>query len=236
MNWFAAIYRSAVGKKAAMAISGIVLFGFVVNHMVGNLKAFLGPGELNDYAAWLRTVGYPGVPHGGILWAVRGVLLLALAVHFGSAMALWREARRARPVAYGRRQAVQVDFAARTMRWGGLILLAYAVYHLLHLTWGWSRLHPAFRHPETVDGQLRFFAYENLVAGFQSPLVAGVYIVASLMLGLHLYHGLWSLFQTLGWNHPRYNAWRRGFAVTFAVAVAAGFVSVPVAVLAGVIR
>jgi succinate dehydrogenase / fumarate reductase cytochrome b subunit len=225
MNWFLSFYRSAVGKKAVMAASGIVLFGFVLGHMVGNLKVFLGPQEINDYGHWLRAVGYPALPHGALLWLVRVGLLAAVGVHVVSAAQLYVAARRARPVGYARREAVQLDYAARTMRWGGVIVLAYVVYHLMHMTWGNA-------HPDFVAGDV----HHNLVAGFADPWVAGFYVVASLLLGLHLYHGLWSLFQSLGWSHPRYDRWRRGFAATFAVVVTLGFVAVPVGVLAGWVR
>ncbi len=225
MSWFLSLYRSAVGKKAVMAGSGILLFGFVAGHMVGNLKFFLGREEFQAYADGLRTLGYPLFPHGSLLWIARIGLLAAIGLHIHAALTLWRQARRARPEEYDRREAVQLDYAARTMRYGGVILFLYIVYHLSHLTWGST--HPDFRADDV---------YHNVLAGFQVPWVAAVYIVANLILGFHLYHGLWSLFQSLGWNHPRYNPWRRTFAVTFAVVVAAGFVSVPLAVLTGMVK
>jgi succinate dehydrogenase / fumarate reductase cytochrome b subunit len=222
MTWFRSIYRSAVGKKATMAATGLLLFGFVAGHMVGNLKFFLGPAEFQAYADGLRSLGYPLFPHGSLLWIARLALLGAVGLHVHAAATLWREARRARPRDYSRREAVQLDYAARTMRWGGVILLLYVVYHLLHLTSGDA--HPDFREHDV---------YHNVAAGFEVPWVAAVYVAANLVLGFHLYHGLWSLFQSLGWNHPRYNPWRRAFAVAFAVLVAAGFIAVPVAVVAG---
>jgi succinate dehydrogenase cytochrome b subunit len=225
MTWFFSLYRSPVGKKAVMAVTGIALFGFVLGHMVGNLKFFLGPQEFQAYADGLRSLGYPLFPHGSLLWIARCGLLVAVALHVHAATTLWLHARRARPRDYSRRELVQLDYAARTMRWGGVIILLYVVYHLLHLTWG--TVHPDFR-PDDV--------YHNVLAGFRVPWVAAVYVVANVILGFHLYHGLWSLFQSLGWNHSRYNPWRRAFAVVFSLVVAAGFIAIPVAVLAGWVR
>lgn len=225
MNWFLSFYRSAVGKKAAMAVTGLMLFGFVLGHMVGNLKFFLGPREYQAYADGLRALGYPLAPHGSLLWIARLGLLAAVALHIHAATTLWLQARKARPQDYSRREVVQLDYAARTMRYGGVIVLLYVVYHLLHLTWG--SVHPDFR-PHDV--------YHNVLAGFRVPWVALVYVAANVVLGFHLYHGLWSLFQSLGWNHPRYNRWRRTFAVVFSILVTLGFVSVPLAVLTGLVR
>lgn len=230
MNWFASFYRSAVGKKAVMAVTGIVLFGFVVAHVVGNLKAFAGPAAFDEYAAFLRDVGHPAVPHQGVLWLLRLTLLAAVVLHVHAATSLVLMARRARPRDYARYDPVQLDYAARTMRWGGVIILLYVIYHLLHLTTG--TLHPDFLPPEGGSHH----AYHNLVVGLSNPVTAWVYVLASLVLGFHLYHGLWSMFQSMGWNHPRYNRWRRAFAVVFAVAVTAGFMAVPLAVQLGVLQ
>jgi succinate dehydrogenase / fumarate reductase cytochrome b subunit len=224
MNWFVSFYKSSLGKKAAMAVSGLVLFGFVLGHMVGNLKAFLGEEALNHYAEWLREVGEPFLPHGVFLWIARLVLLASVGIHILAATQLTLQNWRARPESYRLRKRVQLDYASRTMRWSGVIVGLYVIYHLMHFTWGNV-------HRDFIPGDV----YHNVVTAFQSPLIAGVYVLANLLLGLHLYHGLWSLFQSLGWNHPRYNSWRRTFAVAFAVIVTAGFISVPLAVLAGII-
>lgn len=224
MSWLVSIYRSSLGKKAAMAVTGLALFGFVLGHMAGNLKAFLGAEELNHYAEWLREVGTPLVPHGGLLWIARLGLLAAVAVHVVAAVQLTVQNRRARPQGYRRRKGVQLDYASRTMRASGVLILIHVVYHLMHFTWGNA-------HPDFVPGD----PYHNLVVGFQVVPVSLVYIAANLLLGIHLYHGLWSLFQSLGWSHPRYNPWRRGFAVAFSLIVTVGFVSVPLGVLFGVI-
>lgn len=230
MNWFASFYRSAVGKKAVMAVTGVILFGFVVAHVAGNLKAFAGPEAFDTYAAFLRDVGYPAVPHKAVLWLLRLTLLAAVGLHIHAATSLVLMARRARPQDYAQVDPVQLDYASRTMRWGGVIILLYVIYHLLHLTTG--TLHPDFLRPEGGTHH----AYHNLVVGLANPWVASFYVVASLVLGFHLYHGLWSMFQSLGWNHPRYNRWRRTFAVIFAVAVTAGFLAVPLGVQLGILE
>jgi succinate dehydrogenase / fumarate reductase cytochrome b subunit len=225
MSWFSDLYRSAVGKKAVMAVSGLVLFGFVLGHMAGNLKLYLGPQAYNAYADFLRTVGEPAVPRGALLWVARGVLLAAVVLHVAAAWQLSRLARAARPAGYVGGTRIHTSYASRTMRWGGVIILLFVVYHLLHLTWG--TLHPSFE-PGNV--------YHNVVAGFQVWWVSVFYVAAQVALGFHLYHGLWSLFQSLGWNHPRFNAWRLTFAHVFAWVVTLGNVSFPLAVLSGLVR
>jgi succinate dehydrogenase / fumarate reductase, cytochrome b subunit len=225
MAWFPDLYRSAVGKKAVMAATGIVLFAFVLGHLLGNLKLYLGPLAYNDYARFLRTVGEPVVPAGVLLWTVRVVLLACVLLHIEAAWRLTLLSREARPMAYVAGTRIHTTYASRTMRWGGVIILLFVVYHLLHFTWG--TVHPSF-----VPGDV----YHNVVTGFQVWWVAIFYIVAQIALGLHLYHGLWSMFQSLGWNHPRFNLWRNGFAHAFAWIVTAGNVSFPVAVLSGLVR
>jgi succinate dehydrogenase / fumarate reductase cytochrome b subunit len=223
-NWFLAFYRSALGKKAVMALTGIVLFGFVFMHMAGNLKMFMGAEAYNHYAEFLRSAGEPMLPHGAGLWMFRILLLACVTLHIMAATQLTLLNRRARPVAYSRRDAVQLGYAERTMRWSGYLLAIYIIYHLMHFTVGSA--HPDFSITNP---------YSNVIIAFQSVPVVAVYIVANLLLGMHLYHGLWSLFQTLGWNHPRFNSWRRLFAVTFALVVTAGFLAVPIAVLSGLV-
>ena len=213
---------SSITKKATMAVTGFILFGWIVGHMTGNLKVFQGAEKFNAYAEFLREMGAPLFPESGVLWLVRGALTLALVLHVWSATSLTLINRRARDKDYETRKSVQLDYAARTMRWSGYLIAFYIVFHLMHLTWG--NVHHNF-----VLGN----PYANLVSGFQVLPIALVYIAANLLLGMHLYHGLWSMFQSLGLNHPSYNAWRRRFAVSFAVVVSLGFISVPVAVLAG---
>jgi succinate dehydrogenase / fumarate reductase cytochrome b subunit len=210
-----------VGKKYAMALSGIVLMGYVLLHMIGNLKFYFGAESLGAYSEWLREIGEPALPRATLLWAARIVLLVAVVVHVHAAYALTRMNRRARPQKYrSERDYVAADFASRTMRWTGVIVLLFVVFHLLDLTWG-----PA--NPDFVSGD----PYRNMVASFERVPVALAYVVANLALGLHLYHGAWSLFQSMGWVLPR----RREFAVAFAAVIVVGNVSFPLAVMTGLV-
>ena len=218
-------YRSSLGKKAVMAVTGLLLFGFVLLHMVGNLKMYQGEAKYDAYAVGLREIGAPVLGHGQALWIARLVLLAAVLLHLHAAVVLTRQSRRARPVAYSARETVQATYASRTMRWGGVILFLFVLYHLAHLTLGWA-------HPDFEAGKV----YQNVIVGFQVPWVAVLYVVANLALGLHLFHGLWSLFQTLGWHHPLLDPWRRRFAALFATVVTLGNVSFPIAVLTGLVR
>lgn len=209
-----------------MAVTGIVLFGFVLVHMLGNLKLYQGPEKINGYAEWLREVGSPLLPHSGLLWIFRIVLLGAVVLHVTAATQLTLKNRRARPDRYQRHVAIQSTFATRTMRWGGVIIALYVLYHLAHLTWGTA-------HPTFVAGDV----YGNVVSGFKIWWVSAIYIVAQIALGFHLYHGLWSMFQSLGWwesSDPR--DWRRRFAQVFALVITLGNLSFPLAVLAGVVQ
>jgi len=233
MSWIGDFWRSTLGKKAVMAVSGIVLFGYVLLHMLGNLKLYFpqyaegehaGEFPLNVYAGWLREMGAPLLPGEGALWLVRIVLIVAVVAHVWAAWQVSRASWRARPRPYEKVDRVEADYASRTMRWGGVILLLFVIYHLLHLTTGQA-------HTDFVPGDV----YHNVVAGFSVWWVSAIYIAANLALGLHLYHGLWSMFQSLGWSHPVWKPWRRYFAVAFAVVVTVGNVSFPVAVLTGLV-
>jgi succinate dehydrogenase / fumarate reductase cytochrome b subunit len=215
------LYSTHIGKKYAMAVSGMVLMLFVLVHMIGNLKLYLGASALDNYSAWLRNVGEPVLPRQTLLWAVRIALVAAVAVHIHAAYLLTMVNRRARPEAYrSPRDYVAASFASRTMRWTGIIVALFVVFHLLDLTWGAAN--PDFRAGDP---------YHNVVESFQRWPVAIAYIVANLALATHLWHGAWSLFQTMGWVFR----WRHRFAVGFAAVVAAGNVSFPIAVLTGVV-
>jgi len=223
--WLLEFYDSAIGKKAVMAITGIILLGYVLVHMVGNLKLYLGSEPMNEYARWLRTAGEPALPESVALWLLRSVLLLAFVLHIHAAVVLTRLNRRARPKGYqSPRDYWAASYASRTMRWSGVIVGLFVIFHLLDLTWGTT-------NPDFVAGR----PYENVVASFQRWPVAIVYIAANLLLGLHILHGTWSLFQSLGWNSPRFNPWRRGFAAGFAAIIVIGNVSFPIAVLTGIV-
>jgi succinate dehydrogenase / fumarate reductase, cytochrome b subunit len=221
----AGLYATAVGKKYAMALSGIVLMAFVLAHMVGNLKLYFGASSLDAYSAWLRNVGEPELPRQTLLYAERTILLVALAIHVHAAYALTRINARARPDAYrSKRDYAAADFASRTMRWTGVIVLLFVIFHLLDLTWGTA-------NPDFIAGD----PYHNVVESFQRWPVALVYVAANVALAFHVYHGAWSLFQSLGWSHPRWNVWRRRFAIAFMVVVAGGNISFPLAVLFGAV-
>lgn len=225
MSRVTALTHTLIGKKVAMAVSGVILLGFVLGHMVGNLKVFQGPEHFDAYAEGLRTVGAPLLGRGQLLWAVRLVLIVAVVLHIAAAWAVTRASWAARPQGYHAVRLVETTYAARTMRWGAIIILLFVIFHLLDLTFG--RVNPSF-----VPGD----PYHNVIATFGRVPVALGYIVAMGALCLHLYHGIESACQTLGLNHPRYNVWRRRFALGFSLVVAGGFIAVPIAVLAGVVR
>jgi len=224
MIWILGFFRSTMGKKAVMAVSGVVLFGFVLGHMLGNLKLFAGPQALNAYAEHLRVIGEPVLPESGALWIARIGLLIAVALHIYSATALTLRNRRARDRSYVQFRPQAATYASRTMRFGGIIILAFIVYHLLHFTFGTV-------HGDFIEGDV----YHNVVSGFRNPLVSSFYILAQLALGLHLYHGLWSMFQSLGLSGPRLDPFRQQFAMAFAAIIVIGNIALPVSVLAGIV-
>ena len=219
------LYRSSVGKKILMAVTGVIFVLFVLAHMYGNLKAFYGPEYFNHYAEFLREMGAPIFAHGHLLWVMRIALIAAVGIHMLMAFQLWWASYRARPVKYAKGLAPEEStYASRTIRWGGVMIGTFVVYHLLHFTIGTV-------HPDFVRGA----AYENLVIGFQSIPVVIAYAIAIGALCLHLYHGVWSAMQTLGANHPRYNRYRRPVALAVAGIIFVGFMTVPVSVAAGII-
>ncbi|MBI2838178.1 MAG: succinate dehydrogenase cytochrome b subunit [Acidobacteria bacterium] len=216
-NWITSYYSTTIGKKFVMAATGIILLGFVLVHMVGNLQIYQGQAKINHYSELLHA-------HGGLLWLARIVLLSCVLAHIVAAVQITIRNWQSRPVGYRKRGDLGVDYSARTMVWSGPIIAAFVVYHLLHLTVGSA-------HPSFIAADV----YHNLVEGFRVVPVSVFYIIANLLLGMHLYHGIWSLFQTVGWEHPRFNAARRGLSTLLAVVIAAGNISIPVAVLTGVI-
>ncbi|MEY2756039.1 MAG: succinate dehydrogenase cytochrome b subunit [Actinomycetota bacterium] len=224
------LYSTAVGKKYAMAISGLMLIGFVVVHMVGNLKMYLGEEDFNHYAEFLRELLVPILPRTVLLWLLRFGLLAAAVVHVHAAVSLTRLNREARSVKYQSARDYQVaSFASRTMRWTGSIVILFLLWHLADLTWGTTN---ALGTDSTF---VRGEAYANVVRSFERVPVAILYIVANIALGVHLFHGVWSLFQSMGWNNPRFTKWRRHLATAVATIVVVGNVSFPVAVLAGIV-
>src|SRR2546428_3837037 len=219
------LVRSLIGKKVIMAVTGVILLLFVIAHLVGNLKVFQGAEHFNAYAESLRTLGAPFLPRGLLLWAARVVLLVAVCAHIWAAIAVTRASWGARPVGYHGLAVVETTYAARTMRWGGVIIVLYVIYHLLDFTFG--RVNPSF-----VPGD----GYQHVIASFRAWPVSAPYLVAMVVVGLHVNHGLWSAFQTLGLNRPPTFWWRRGVAGTVAGLIAVGYISIPVAVLAGILR
>jgi len=218
-------WKSAVGKKWLMAVSGVILLGYVLAHMVGTLKVFLGREQIDTYAEWLRTLGEPVFPRTVVLWALRTVLIAAFFVHVVAAYQLTRMNHAARPVKYqSKRDYVAANFASRTMRWTGVIVALFLVYHLMDQTWGTAN-----------DDFVRGDPYHNMFVSFQHWPVAIVYILACIALGIHVFHGAWAMFNSLGINNPRYNLWKRYFAGTFAVVLTVGYVSMPLLIVTGVV-
>jgi len=222
------LWSSSIGKKIVMALTGVVLVGFVIAHMVGNLKIYKGEEAFNAYAVWLREMGSPLLGHEQALWIFRVVLLGAVALHMLAAWQLTRMSWAARPTGYQEKQALEATYASRTMRWGGVIIALFVVYHLLHFTFGVVGYQPGQFRPLSV--------YHNVVVGFSVWYVSAFYIVAQILLGLHLYHGVWSMIQTLGVVTARGDSVYRVAGVVITLAVVAGNISVPVAVLLGLVR
>jgi succinate dehydrogenase / fumarate reductase cytochrome b subunit len=217
VNRILALWQTAIGKKVAMAVSGALLVLFLLSHMISNVTVFIDPVHLDDYGAWLRSFG-------PLLWVARLGLIALAALHVAAAWQLTHMARGARPEAYSRHERAVSTYAARTMRWGGVLLLVFIVFHLLHYTVG--TVHPDFRHGEVG---------RNLIVGMQSVPVAAFYAVSMLALGLHLWHGTWSVFQTLGANHPAWNPSRRVVTVLLTLLIAGGFLLIPLGALLGVL-
>lgn len=218
-------YRSALGKKYVMAITGIFLMGFVFAHMFGNLKMYLGAEEFDHYGHFLRELLTPLLPRTWALWGLRIGLIASFVLHIHAAYSLTRMNQAARGRGYqSQRDYIAANFASRTMRWTGVIFAIFLVWHLFDLTF-----------TGTGYTYVRGNAYDNVDRSLSRIPVALLYIVGNLALGIHLFHGAWSLFQSMGWNNPRFNVWRRNFAAAFATIVVVGNLSFPIAVLAGVV-
>jgi succinate dehydrogenase / fumarate reductase, cytochrome b subunit len=213
-----------VQLKFVMALTGTVFLLYLVAHMLGNLKIFFGEQALNTYASWLREIGEPALPGEGMLWLIRVVLLAALVAHVVAATALALRARRARPVKYAHRRPVSTSYASRTMRWGGVIILLFVIYHILDLTTGTV-------NPNGVPGEV----YDNVVADFSRWYVTLAYTVAMVALGFHVRHGVWSALQTLGRSSGPYQMRYKAIALVVAVILTAGFLAVPFAVQFGLV-
>jgi succinate dehydrogenase / fumarate reductase cytochrome b subunit len=223
-------YRSAVGKKWIMALTGLGIIGFALAHMIGNLKMFLadleGVPDIDVYGEALRSLFTPILPEHVFLWILRTGLIVMFALHVHAAYSLTIMNRRARLDDYqGPRQYVAASYASRTMRWSGVIFLAFLAFHLADFTWG---IQPAA--PEAWE---RGHVYANFIETFNRPAVTALYVVAAVLLGIHLYHGAWSMFQSLGINNPRFNLWRRYIATAIAGLITVGFIAPPLAVAFG---
>ena len=222
--WLGPFFTSDIGIKWMMALTGIGLLAYVLAHMIGNLKVFFGAEEINLYAEALRELGYPLVPKQSVLWLFRAGLIAIFVIHIWAAYVTTRRSHRATgAVSYqARRRFIAANYASRTMRWGGIIILLFVLFHLADLTFGNA-------NPEFVSGEV----YHNVVTSFQRLPVAIIYIAAQFVLALHIYHGAWSMFQSLGLANTRYNDWRRWFAAAFALVILVGNTAMVLAVQFG---
>lgn len=225
-SWLGPFFTSDVGMKWMMALTGIGLLGYILVHMIGNLKIFIGPEDLDHYAESLRTLLYPIFPKEGVLWLFRIGLSAMAIIHIWSATVLALRNRKARgSIRYEkRREYAAADYASRTMLWGGVLIALFVLYHLADLTIGSA-------NPDYVAGDV----YNNVVYSFERWPVALFYLVTMVFLALHIYHGAWSLFQSLGMANPRYDVWRRYLAVALALAILIGNSSIPIAVQLGIL-
>jgi len=211
-------YAAPIGKKAVMAVTGVILFLFVTGHLLGNLQIYLGREQLDAYGELLHSKP-------SLLWAIRSFLLACVLAHVIASLQLWLMNRSARPQGYVKSGSAGSTYASRTMMWSGPMLFAFVAYHLLHFTTG--QAHPNFQYLKV---------YDNVVAGFRQVPASIAYIAAMVLLGLHLYHGIWSMFQSVGFSHPRYTPKVKAFAAVASGLIAGGNISIPLAVLAGIIR
>ena len=226
--WPLEFYSSAVGKKWVMAVTGLALLGFILAHMLGNLKVYVSPEEIDTYGEALRDLGGHLVPRTSVLWLMRIGLAAAFALHIHAAYTLSILNARQHPVPYeSEREYLVASYASRTMVWTGTIVLLFLGFHLADMTWG--------TEPIALGEFVRGAVYANMVATFSRWPVAVIYIIANVALGLHVFHGTWSMFQSIGINNPRFNKWRRHLAAGFTVVVIGGNLSFPLAVLSGII-
>ena len=225
MNKLKQFYGTAIGKKFVVAVTGIIMAGFLVMHMIGNFKAFAGADKLDHYAAYLREIGQDLFGHETVLWIFRFVLLVAVIAHIVSIILLTKQNRKARPVKYHVKKSFASTFAARMMIVSGILLLVFILVHLAQFTLGW------FKPTPFVHGEV----YNNISQAFAVGWIACFYIFMMLVVCMHLYHGIWSFFQTLGLDNPDRNKPLRGLAIFVSVVLFLGFSAVPFAFLTGMI-
>lgn len=221
---FANLYRTSIGQKVIMAVTGVFWVVFVIFHMYGNLKIYSGSEYFNAYAEGLRELGGPLFGHLHLLIIMRSILILALVLHVWAAVSLSLRARNARLHGYGVKSVVQATWASRSMRWGGVAIFFFVLYHLAHLTWGIPGIHNNFA---------RHDPYANVIYAFSAPLNVALYLIGVTALGFHLYHGVWSMLQTLGLNNREYSPMIRVIALALGILVPLGFASVPLSIIAG---
>ncbi|MCA9546800.1 MAG: succinate dehydrogenase cytochrome b subunit [Myxococcales bacterium] len=217
-----ALHQTTVGKKAIMAVTGFIMVGFVIAHMLGNMQVYSAnpAAALKAYALLLRSFG-------GGLWVARLVLLGAVVLHAWAAISLVKQNAAARASRYHVKHDAVTSYAAKTMKYGGFVLLFFILYHLAHLT-----LHIPVGAPAVAD---EFAVFERMKAGFEVPWISALYILGNIALAMHLYHGVWSMLQSVGLNHRKYNALRKQAAVAVALVVGVGNISIPVAFMAGIV-
>jgi succinate dehydrogenase / fumarate reductase cytochrome b subunit len=213
-------WQSTNGKKIVMAVTGCILFLFVTGHMLGNLQIFDGPARINAYSHLLHSLGE-------LLWIIRGVMLLTILLHITATVQLALRSNQARPIGYSRKEAINSSYASRTMYWSGPIVLAFVIFHLLQFTVGY--IHP---QSQFIAGDV----YHNVVAGFQVWWVSAWYIFAVSLLGIHLSHGIWSMFQSVGLAHPRHTPLLKFAANAIAAFLVLGYISIPISVLLGIVK
>jgi len=217
------LFDTTLGKKAIMAVTGLVLLGYLLGHMLGNLQIYLGAEALNGYAHKLHALG-------ALLWIARGILLICFVLHGWMVVDLYAHSVAARPIGYRVQKTIATSYAAQVMWLSGIVILLFVVYHIAHFTFPGLSMSSSYAHD--AHGQV----YQNVVNGFRVPWVTGVYLVAQIALGFHIFHGAWSVLQTLGLSHPRYNSGLRGIAKAIATLIVVGNCTIPLAVLAGLVK
>jgi succinate dehydrogenase / fumarate reductase cytochrome b subunit len=228
MTWLLGFWRSSIGAKVTMAVTGLLLFAFVVAHLLGNLKLLSGPAAINSYAKMLADLG-------SLLWLARIGLLLVFVLHVVTGLRLARMSRAARPVAYEKDATIQASFASRSMVFSGLTLLVFVVYHLLHFTLGVTNPGDFAKKAAGAGSAAGHDVYSMVAASFSVPAIAVAYVAFQLVLWLHLRHGVQSMAQTLGINHPRYTPWISTLSVALATLVAGGNVMLALSVMTGLV-